>query len=409
MPQAVRAEQKLRGLRRYDAAVGAGVGAHVHREPPAQGEQRAVARERDRQLALHLARVVRGHQVLAPVLDPLHRAPERERRERDQQVLRIELAARPEAAADVDLDHRDRIDRALEHRRERAPVPERHLRCAPDLELAVALEADEAARLHRHRAVALAAEGLGAHVVGARECRVDVAEADVVSARAVGPRFGEEHRAVRARGRDVYHRGQRLVVHRDQLRRVLGDVAVARHDQRDRFAHVAHAVLRERTLQIAFGALERPGPDRDRRGVRGDIGKGVHGGNAWHGTRRGRFDAPQQRVGMRAAHDHRVQHARELQVVDVAPASSDEAQVLAARDRTPDPPCRSRAGLHSRPALAAASTAATMPMYPVHLQMLPESAARTSSGVGSGFSARSAVAVTRKPAVQNPHWSAWCS
>ena len=51
-----------------------------------------------------LARVVRGHEVLGAILDPLHGAAEPLRRERDQDVLGIELAAHAEAAADVDLD-----------------------------------------------------------------------------------------------------------------------------------------------------------------------------------------------------------------------------------------------------------------------------------------------------------------
>ena len=48
-------------------------------------------------------------QVLAAVLDPFHRAAELARRERDQEILRIELAAHAEAAADVVLDHGDGV------------------------------------------------------------------------------------------------------------------------------------------------------------------------------------------------------------------------------------------------------------------------------------------------------------
>ncbi len=44
-------------------------------------------------------------QVLAAVLDPLDRPAGRARRERDQEILRIEFAAHAEAAADVVLDH----------------------------------------------------------------------------------------------------------------------------------------------------------------------------------------------------------------------------------------------------------------------------------------------------------------
>jgi hypothetical protein len=54
-----------------------------------------------------LARVVGRHQVLAPVLDPFDGTADMTGCERDQKVLRVELAAHAEAAADVGLDHVD--------------------------------------------------------------------------------------------------------------------------------------------------------------------------------------------------------------------------------------------------------------------------------------------------------------
>jgi hypothetical protein len=51
--------------------------------------------------------MIGGEQMFAAILDPLHRPAGEARRERDQEVLRIEFAARAEAAADVVLHHAD--------------------------------------------------------------------------------------------------------------------------------------------------------------------------------------------------------------------------------------------------------------------------------------------------------------
>src|SRR5207237_8764706 len=88
-------------------AVGAEVGAHVDPDLAAQRNDGAVVLAQQLELAVHLARVVGGEQVLAPVLDPLHRAAELARGPGNEKVLGIELAAHAEAAADVALDHVD--------------------------------------------------------------------------------------------------------------------------------------------------------------------------------------------------------------------------------------------------------------------------------------------------------------
>src|SRR5581483_9649043 len=97
-------------LRRHHAAIGADIGAHVAKNLAAQAEDRAVASARDLQLAIDLARMVDGEQMLAPVLDPFHRAVDLARGKWNQKVLRIEFTAHAEAAADVEFDH---INRAL--------------------------------------------------------------------------------------------------------------------------------------------------------------------------------------------------------------------------------------------------------------------------------------------------------
>ena len=104
---AIRPGHELRDVARADRAVGAHIGAHVDVGVAAQRQDGAVARAGDLDVDLGLARVVHRHQVLAAVLGPLHRPVEMARRERDQEIFRIELAARAKAAADVVLDHLD--------------------------------------------------------------------------------------------------------------------------------------------------------------------------------------------------------------------------------------------------------------------------------------------------------------
>ncbi len=100
----------------------------------AQRQDGAVARAGDLQVAFRLARMVHRHQVLAPVLGPLDRTADVARRERNQEILGIELAARTEAAADVVLDHLDGVFGKPDLLGEDAPVEERHLGGARDRE-----------------------------------------------------------------------------------------------------------------------------------------------------------------------------------------------------------------------------------------------------------------------------------
>ena len=90
------------------------------------------------------------------------------RRERDEKVLRIELAAHAEAAADVVLDHVDGALGKPQHGREHAAVEEQRpwwRRKRRASAFAASHSAMQPARLHRHRGQALAAEALAADVL----------------------------------------------------------------------------------------------------------------------------------------------------------------------------------------------------------------------------------------------------
>src|SRR5262249_12880230 len=100
---AVRAGEHLRDVAGGGRTVGADVGALVGGGAAAQRSNRAVPLAGDLELAFGVAGMIGGGEMLAAILDPLHRTAGQARRERDQEILRIELAARAEAAADVVL------------------------------------------------------------------------------------------------------------------------------------------------------------------------------------------------------------------------------------------------------------------------------------------------------------------
>src|SRR5436853_611046 len=95
---------ELRDIAHWRHAVRPHIGADVAPDVAAQPENGAVTIERDLKIALGLARMRDGHEMLAPVLDPFDRVAELARRERHQKIFRIKLAARAKAAADVVLD-----------------------------------------------------------------------------------------------------------------------------------------------------------------------------------------------------------------------------------------------------------------------------------------------------------------
>ena len=98
---------ELRDVARADRAVGPHIGADIGIGVAAQAQDGAVAAAGDLDVAFRLARVLHRHQVLAAVLRPFHRPPGMPRGERNQKVLRIELAAGAEAAADIVLHELD--------------------------------------------------------------------------------------------------------------------------------------------------------------------------------------------------------------------------------------------------------------------------------------------------------------
>ena len=87
----------------------------------------AVLVNRHRDVMRLLARLIARDEILAPILDPLDRPTELDRGEAHQQVLRVQLAAHAEAAANVPLEKVDAGGIPLKHSRKDIAVGVRPL------------------------------------------------------------------------------------------------------------------------------------------------------------------------------------------------------------------------------------------------------------------------------------------
>ena len=107
--------------------MGAHIGALIVKEFAVDGEQAAVGIDGGADAKMLLARLIGRHQMLAPVLDPFHRAAEPQRGEADENVLGIDFAAHAKAAADMAFVQMHARRLAAEHAGQRVAVPMRYL------------------------------------------------------------------------------------------------------------------------------------------------------------------------------------------------------------------------------------------------------------------------------------------
>ena len=244
-------EEAGRELGRLGGAVErAVVGEHL--DPYA--EDLAVLRRRD--LAAHV--VVAGergaHQVLRAVLDPLDRHAGDDRADDRHHVARVDADLAAEAAADVRRDDPDLVLRQAGDERVHRAVRVRRLGGRPDGQLAAdrVHVGDRAAGLQRRRVHPGVEDvlgddhlGVGEHLVGLRLVAGLPVE-DVVAGAAV--LVVADDRGVRVeRAAGVDDRGQRVVLHLDELDRVARRVVVLGDDERDLLAL-------KRTLSVASTA-----------------------------------------------------------------------------------------------------------------------------------------------------------
>ena len=145
--------------------------ADVLNEVDVDGDEVAVLVERHSHLTLDVSGLPGGHQVLAPVLDPLHRRGELAGGQHHAHVLAQRDDLLTEPAAGVAHDDPNTLCRQPQQASAERTQLVRDLRGRPDGHLfggGKPLD-DDAARLHRHRHVHVLVNGLGRHVRGRGE------------------------------------------------------------------------------------------------------------------------------------------------------------------------------------------------------------------------------------------------
>ena len=131
----------------------------------------------------------------------------------------------------------------------------------------------------------------------------------------------------------IDHGGQRLVLHLHQLRRVLGEIPVARDDDGHGLADETDLVGGRAVIVDGRGHADREGPGLLRHVLAGD-----HGDHALGGARPGDVVPDEARVRVPRAHDRRVMDVADgRMIVDERSASREKAEILDAPDGLADP------------------------------------------------------------------------
>ena len=177
------------------------------------------------------------------------------------------------------------VDRHLERARGHEQVAGEAQRVRVDGEAAGArvVLGDRADGLQRLPARTVPAEPVPDHEVSLGEVALDVAEVEGALVGAVRLQGLVHQRGPVGQGPlRIGHGGQRLVLHLDELERVLGQVAAVRDDDRDALADVAHLLRR----QAAPGVPGRVGAEvRHRVAQFRGLGAGDDGVHAGQGSR----------------------------------------------------------------------------------------------------------------------------
>ena len=312
--------------------------AVVGQHPGPEGEDPAVPGRGDLAVHVVVAGERGGHQVLRPVLDPLHRLAGHHGGDHGAEVPRVHRDLVAEPAADVGGDDPDLVLGQPGHQRVQGAVRVRRLRGRPHREL-------PGDRVHLgHRAAGLQRRGvrarvehvLGDHHVRGREGRVGGGPVagrpveDVVVPLARHVVADQRGARVQGPGRVHDHR-QRLVLNTDQLERVPGGVAVLGHDERHLLALEPDLVRGQHGLDVV-GKGGHPGQLPLLEHLAGDDGPdpGV-------GQRGGGIHAHDAGVGQRAAQDRAVQHAGPLDVVHERALAAQEPGIFLAPHRAVGP------------------------------------------------------------------------
>ncbi len=276
--------------------------------------------------AVRALRVAAAH-VLEPVLDQPHGHAEPAREiTGEHRMLQAALHAVGAADIDVEMDAH-RVARQPQRARKLVGIF-RHLDRRPDVEQLVRVIPlrDDAESLDRHGRAAMPARAKGKALVGRGEILGDRSPSRIYGGYSTfEPCSGW---TIGASGSDrplrVDHRRQRLVIHLDELGRVLGKGAAVGDHRRNPLADIARHAMR----QGIAAQLWRIEAAHHRVGRDGQIFAGHDGAHARQSKGGLGVDAAKARERIGTCHERDMQHARQRHIGDEAPGTGEEAAIL---------------------------------------------------------------------------------
>ena len=313
------------------------VGAHVGRGLDLHAEDPVIGVEGEFGLGDVVAAHDVGEEGLGALAGPLHRPAEQARRPRRHRVLGVEERLHAEAAADVGREdaHLGSVD--LERTGQDVGEQPAALRAGVQRDRARGgIEVgDRRARLDRVRDQPVVDHAQPGDVGRLGERGVDGGAIAVlpVERQIVGHVVVHQWLAGLGCGFGIGHRGQRFVVDRDQLGRVLGLARGLGDHERDIVADMAYPidaqhrtqpVLALRAVTIFHGDAARQGVAAGRRVFRA----GDHRQHPGRSLRRVDLDGLDPGMGLRRTHDGNVCLAVEIDIVGIAPGARDETLIL---------------------------------------------------------------------------------
>ncbi len=333
-------------------AVGAGEhGRHEEADRPSGGEGAGIlqvvkAHAHDATLVVDAhgdlqavgAGVASGDEVLPPVLDPLERQAQVVGGHHDGDLLGAHGALLAEAPADVALAHPDPVVRQTGHPGRCRPNLVHPLAGAPDAQLAFVRipPGDDPVGLHRDLGLAVLVEGGTDHVRRRRQRLLQLGVVEALLLHHVGrPLRMDEVGAFLRRLLGVEDGREHLVLHLDELARVLRQVAVVGDHQGDRLAGEADVAVGQRT-QGGDGRLQEHGGGKRAVDQRAQIIGGEHRTYARRLPGGRSIQPGDPGAGHVAAHEGHVAQARHGDIVHVHAVAGEQAGVLQSLHRLAD-------------------------------------------------------------------------
>ena len=264
-------------------------------------------------------------------------------------------------------DHPDLVHAQSEHFGDVVAYFVRQLRRRPDVERPGARihVGQYAAAFDRVRDTAMLEQRLAKDVSRRGELLVAVAVGNGNACEQVRWNVAARQRRVRGdRHTGVHQRSQHVVVHRDTIDGIFGEIARRRDHHRQGLSHIANFTRCQHERhriggQLAFG--KRHGKAQPHHRLQQIIGR-VDGDDAPHGARFIGVDRTNQRVRVRTAHERDMQRVGKLDIVDEPSGAAEQRRVFAAPQAVTNQPYawRVQGAAFAFISAAAASAAATI-------------------------------------------------